>query len=415
MQYLPRVTDGELAAQMGVMGAVLIEGPKACGKTATASRLAKTIIRFDADQAARARLAIDPDGLFEGEPPILFDEWQLEPAIWNQVRRYVDDRGEAGQFILTGSATPRDNADRHSGAGRFAVLGMRPMSLFESGHSNGQVSLSALLSGKRPSGDGTALSFEDLVRRIVIGGWPQLIGRDEMFARTWLRSYLKQVVEVDIPLLGHRRNPGNLERLLGGLARSVGQAVKLSSLAADVGGQGGPVASETLNGYLDALGRLKLTDNSAAWRPHMRSRTRLRQAPVRYFVDPSLGPAALGVGTDELRKDPEALGFHFEALVVRDLRIYSQPLGGRVDSWRDSNDNEVDAIVTTPGGTWAAFEVKLNPNDVDVAAESLRRFAAKVDTGKHGEPAALGVITSTGYAGRREDDVNVIPIGALGP
>jgi predicted AAA+ superfamily ATPase len=414
-EYMPRVTDRELAAHMSVMGAVLLEGPKACGKTVTASQVARTIIRFDSDQAARSLVAIDPDALFAGDPPILFDEWQLEPAIWNQIRRQVDDRGEPGQFILTGSATPRDNTNRHSGAGRFAVVRMRPMSLFESGHSTGQVSLAALLDGERQTGNGTALSFDELLQWIVIGGWPQLVGRDERFARTWLRSYLKQVIEVDIPEMGHRRNPGNLERLIASLGRGVGQAVKLSELAKDVGGDAGPVANETLYGYLDALERLKLTDNSEAWRPHMRSRARLRAAPVRYFVDPSIGAAALNVGTAELRKDPNATGFHFEALAIRDLRIHSQLLDGMVESWRDSNGNEVDAVVTVPGGKWGAFEIKLNPRDVDAAATALRRFASNVDTSKHGAPAALGVITSTGYAGRREDGVHVIPIGTLGP
>lgn len=397
------------------MGAVLIEGPKACGKTWTASQVAKTTIRFDEDEAARSLVALDPEALFAGEPPILFDEWQLEPAIWNRVRRQVDDRSQPGQFILTGSATPRDDATRHSGAGRFAVVGMRPMSLLESGHSNGAVSLTALLAGKRQTGDGTGLTFGELLRRIVIGGWPQLVDKDETFARTWLRSYVKQVVEVDIPAMGHRRNPGNLERLLAALARGVGQPVKLSELAKDVGGEAGPVANETLYGYMAALDRLKVTDNSEAWRPHMRSRTRLRAAPVRYFVDPSLGTAALNVGTEELRYDPLATGFHFEALAVRDLRIHAQPLGGVVESWRDSNGNEVDAVISVPGGTWGAFEVKLNPRDVEAAAAALTRFASNVDTSRHGEPAALGVITSTGYAGRREDGVHVIPIGTLGP
>lgn len=415
VKYLPRIADRELAAYMEAMGAVLIEGPKACGKTVTASQFSNSIIRFDEDEAARALVALDPAALFSGEPPILFDEWQLEPSIWNRVRRQVDDRGEPGQFILTGSATPRDNADRHSGAGRFAVLRMRPMSLTETGHSTGAVSLAALLDGERQTGDGTRLEYDELLRLIVIGGWPQLIDRDETFARTWLRSYIRQVVEVDIPVMGHRRNPGNLERLLAALARGVGQAVKLSALARDVGGESGPVANETLYGYMTALDRLMLTDNSEAWRPHMRSRARLRAAPVRYFVDPSIGTAALSVGTSDLRADPRAAGFHFEALVVRDLRIYAQLLGGVVDSWRDSNGNEIDAIVSLHGGQWGAFDIKLNPSDVDAAAASLLRFASAVDVSKHGEPSALGVITGAGYAGRRDDGVHVIPIGTLGP
>lgn len=413
--YLPRITDQELATRLRVMGAVLIEGPKACGKTATASQVAKTIIRFDEDPVSRSQVSLDPQALFSGEPPILFDEWQLEPDIWNRVRRQVDDRTEKGQFILTGSARPRDDSNRHSGAGRFSVMQMRPMSLFESGHSNGQISLAALLEGEKQTGLGTHLTFEELLKRIVVGGWPELVNADEDFARNWLDDYLRQVIEVDIPEMGHRRNPSNLARLLESLGRGVGQAVKLSELAKDVGGESGPIAHQTLTGYLDALDRLKLTDDSPAWRPHMRSRTRLRTAPVRYFVDPSIATAALNIGTTELRADPLATGSHFEALVVRDLRIYSQLQRGQVDSWRDANGSEVDAIVTARDNKWAAFEIKLNPRDVDAAAAALLRFAANVDTSRHKEPACLGVITSTGAGGRREDGVHVIPIGTLGP
>lgn len=414
-RYVPRVADQELDARLRVMGAVLIEGPKACGKTTTAARVAKTIIRFDEDAIARAQLDLDPQSLFTGETPILFDEWQEAPDIWNRVRRQVDDRSETGQFVLTGSARPRDEARRHSGAGRFSVMQMRPMSLFESGHSTGEISLGALLDGETRTGLGTHLPFDELLRRIITGGWPHLLEADEEAARDWLSDYLRQVIEVDVPEMGHRRNPGNLRRLLESLARGVGQPVKLTDLAKDVGGDRGPVAYETLTGYLDALSRLWLTDDSAAWRPHMRSRARLRTAPVRYFVDPSIGTAALNVGSAELRADPLALGFHFEALVVRDLRIYAQLLRGQVDSWRDANGNEVDAVVTARDRRWAAFEVKLNPRDVDAGAASLRRFVQSVDTDRHHEPACLGVITSTGAGGRRPDGVHVIPIGALGP
>lgn len=377
--------------------------------------MAHTTFRLDEDANARSAVTLNPDALFEQPMPILFDEWQIEPAIWNRVRRQVDDRGERGLYILTGSATPRDDTNRHSGAGRIGTVRMRPMSLFESGHSNGNVSLAALFDGDALTGQDTGLTVPDLVDRIVIGGWPALIGAAEPEARAWLADYLRQVSEVDVPALGPRRNPRNIRRLLESLARSIGQPVKLVGLAKDVGGDRGPIASETLHAYLDALDRLMLTDNSEAWRPHMRSRTNLRTAPVRYFIDPSIGPAALGIGTTELLADLGATGFHFEALAVRDLRIYSQPLHGTVDSWRDANGREVDAVVTLPGGRWGAFEVKLNPTSVDEAAASLLRFVAGVDTTEHGEPAALGVITSTGYAGRRPDGVHVIPIATLGP
>lgn len=413
--YLPRIADLELEQRLGYIGAVLIDGPKACGKTATASRHAQTVIRLDEDQTARTWVRLAPERLFDGPTPILFDEWQVEPTIWNKVRRQVDDRDGKGLFILTGSATPTHDATRHSGAGRFSVMKMRPMSLFESGHSTGEMSLAKLLGGERQTGLGTHLSFDELLKRVVIGGWPELIGADETSARRWLRDYLSNLVEVDIQKLGSRRDPANLRRLLESLGRSVAQAVKAVELAKDVGGEDGPIAKETLSAYLTALDRLHLLDNSSAWLPHMRSRARLRTAPVRYFVDPSLGPAALGVGTSELMADLNALGLHYEALVIRDLRIYAQPLDARVESWRDASGHEVDAVVSIGPNKWGAFEVKLSPDAVDEGAAALLRFKANVDTSRHGEPACLGVITSTGAGGLREDGVHVIPIGCLGP
>lgn len=415
-RYLPRVTDGELERRLRAIGAVLIEGPKACGKTWTASQVAKTTFRLDEDPAIRALVRNAPEQLFESPTPILFDEWQIEPMLWNRVRRQVDDRDGKGLYILTGSATPNDDATRHSGAGRFGVIHMRPMSLFESKHSNGDVSLSSLLEGEQPRGNGQHLSFMDVVQRMVIGGWPELLDSDEDEARDWLRDYLRQIAEVDVQGLGVRREPSNIRRLLASLGRAVGQSTKSTEIAKDVGGEDGPIARDTLAHYLNALERLHIIDNSEAWRPHMRSRARLRQAPVRYLVDPSLGLAALDVGSTELLHDLNALGLHFEALVVRDLRVYTQPLGGAVDSWRDSNGHEIDAIVSVRDNKWGAFEIKLGHDAVEEAAASLLRFAAKVDVSRHGEPAFLGVIISNGsYAYRRKDGVHVIPVGCLGP
>ena len=413
--YRQRIADTELEVRLGYIGAVLIEGPKACGKTRTASQHAKTVFRFDEDEVARSLVQLAPERLFDNPTPILFDEWQVEPTIWNKVRRQVDDRGAKGLYVLTGSATPNDDVTRHSGAGRFSVMKMRPMSLFESGHSNGEMSLSALLDGERRAGVGSHLGFDELLNRIVIGGWPELIDADVVDARRWLRDYLTNVIEVDVPQLDTRRDPRKLRRLLESLGRNVAQATKASQLAVDVGGAEGPVAKETVSAYLNALERLHLLDDSAAWLPHMRSRARLRTAAVRYFVDPSIGLAALDVGPEELASDLNALGLHFEALVLRDLRVYSQLLDARVGSWRDAKGNEVDAIVTAGPQKWGAFEVKLSPGAVDEAAVALRRFAANVDTSRHGEPACLGVITSTGVGGLRDDGVHVIPIGCLGP
>lgn len=416
VHYLPRVADGELERRLRAIGAVVIEGPKACGKTWTASQYAKTTFRLDEDPALRALARNAPEQLFDHPTPILFDEWQVEPTLWNRVRRQVDDRPGKGLYILTGSAIPNDDAARHSGAGRFGVIRMRPMSLYESGHSNGEVSLAALLVGEQGQGSGQHLAFMDVLQRIVVGGWPELLNADEEAARDWLRGYLTQIAEVDVQELGIRRSPRNIRRLLASLGRAVGQPTKATEIAKDVGGDDGPIARDTLSNYLNALERLHIIDDSEPWRPHMRSRVRLRQAPVRYLVDPSLGLAALDVGSTELLRDLNTLGLYFEALAVRDLRVYAQRLGGTVDSWRDSNGHEIDAIVNVRDSKWGAFEIKLGHEAVEEAADSLLRFAGKVDTSRHGDPAVLGVIIAAGsYAYRRADGVHVIPIGCLGP
>ncbi|MCQ9385465.1 ATP-binding protein [Brevibacterium moorei] len=415
-QYLTRVADAELTQLMKSTGAVLIEGPKACGKTATARQIAATEFDMEADDAARASVDLNTDYLFDRPTPILFDEWQVVPALWNRVRRAVDSAGrERGRYLLTGSATPRDDVNRHSGAGRFGVLRMRPMSLFESEHSNGEVSLRALLDGESQTGRDNGMTIPQLMERIVVGGWPDLLDADEPSARRWLTGYLRQIVEVDIPEFVGRRDPRTLTRILASLGRYVGQSPAITAIGADAGGDRGPVAASTLYSHLDALERLRLLDNSEAWQPHMRSRTRLRSKPTRYFVDPSIGTAALGVTSQNLLDDLNAAGFHFEALCIRDLRVYAQMLGGRVETWRDESGNEVDAIVTLPGGQWAGIEIKLNPRDADRAAAGLLKFAERVDTKKQGDPGALIVLTSAGAAGRRPDGVHVVPITALAP
>ncbi|MDR1266523.1 MAG: DUF4143 domain-containing protein [Propionibacteriaceae bacterium] len=415
-RYLPRVADEELAGKMRTIGAVLIEGPKACGKTATASQVAATVFDMDRDATARASIELNPGYLFDRPTPILFDQWQVAPELWNRVRRAVDDsdRGR-GLYLLTGSATPRDDANRHSGAGRVGVLRMRPMSLFESGHSTGEVSLAALFDQEARPGRDSGLTVPDLMRRIVIGGWPDLLGADEAEARGWLGDYLRQIVEVDIPSFVGRRDPRALKRVLASLGRFTAQSPTTRAIAADAGQERGPVAPSTIYSHLDALDRLRLLDDSEAWQPHMRSRTRLRAAATRYFVDPSLGTAALHVGSADLLRDLPGAGYHFEALVVRDLRVYAQALGGRVDAWRDASGAEVDAIISLPDGRWAAVEVKLSPSEVDRAAAGLLRFRERIDIERQGEPSALLVVTSSGAAGRRGDGVHVAPVTALAP
>lgn len=396
---------------MRTAGAVLIEGPKACGKTETATRQAKTTIRLDVDDNTRTAIRIAPDPVLAADKPILFDEWQVEPRIWNLVRRAVDDANPArGLFILAGSATPNDDATRHSGAGRIATLRMRTMSLHETGHSTGAVSLSALFDGQSPSAADPGLSVPALIERIVVGGWPALLDASVEDAREWIRDYLTNVIEVDVQSLGTRRDPVNLRRLLMSLARVTGNQAAVKTLADDAG-----VDRATVGEYVGALTRLMLIDDVPGWAVHMRSTTPLRTTPTRYLTDPSLAPALLNAGPAPLLADLNTTGFHFEALVARDLRVYAQPLGGQLSHWRDSSGHEVDFVVTAADGRWGAIEVKMNPDDSDRAADSLRRFVNKVDTSKIGEPAFLVVVTATGFSYRRDDGVAVVAIGALAP
>jgi len=414
--YLPRVADGELAARMSSAGAVLIEGPKACGKTETATQVARSVVRLDVDAGARALVAAAPEVLFGQQVPILFDEWQIAPALWDLVRRAVDDRSpQRGQFILTGSATPNDATRRHSGAGRISTLRMRPMSLHEAGYSTGSVSLTDLFAGGTPAALDPGVTVPELVDQIVVGGWPDLVGAGITDAQQWLRDYLRNLVEVDVQSLGVRRDPQQVRKLLTALGRGVGTEMSVQSLAKDVGGAEGPADRDTVAAYLKTLNRLMVVEDIPAWAPHMRSSTPLRKSPTRYMVDPSLGVAALGTGPRQLLADLGATGFHFEGMVVRDLGIYAQPLGGTLSHWRDNNGHEVDLVLTLEDGRWAAVEVKMNPDHTDDAARSIQRFLEKVDTSKVGEPIFTAVITTRSPAYRRTDGVLVVPIATLGP
>jgi predicted AAA+ superfamily ATPase len=415
--YRPRVADAELAARLGATGAVLIEGPRGCGKTETARQTARSEVRLDVDDEARATGLVAPAMLLNGDRPRLIDEWQLVPAVWNQVRREVDDHPDRpGQFILTGSAVPADDATRHSGGLRFTRLHMRPMSLAETGHSTGDVSLAALFAGDAPSARDPGLTITDLAERIAVGGWPGLLGRTSDQALVALRGYLDETRRVDlIRLDGVHRDPENVARVLRSLARNVATAASARSIAADVGGSDGPIDHHTVLDYLAALTRLFVLEDLPAWSPALRSRSVLRTAVTRHFVDPSLAVAALDTRPQQLLRDVETLGLLFESLAVRDLRIYAQALDATVFHYRDNNELEADAVVQRRDGGWAAFEVKLGQAAIDGAAANLLRVADRIDPDKHGRPAALAVITGWGYGYRRPDGVSVIPIGALAP
>lgn len=395
---------------------MVIEGPKACGKTATARRIAASEVLLDVDANARLAVAVDPSLVLDGPTPRLVDEWQVEPAIWNHVRRAVDDRAATGQFILTGSAVPADDITRHTGAGRITRLRMRPMTLFETGRGTGDISLAALLAGHPARSPDPGLTVTDLTREIAIGGWPGLRDLALEAGLRAVRDYLEEIRRVDVSRVdGSRRDPERVGRLLRSLARNVATYASLTTLAEDTGGADGPLKRDTVSEYLDVLGRLMIVEDQPAWAPHLRSKSVLRSAAKRHFVDPSLAVAALRATPDTLLADLNLLGFLFESLVVRDLRVYAQAADATVLQYRDSNGLEVDTVVQAADGRWAAFEIKLGAGLIDDAAATLSRFARQIDTGRSGSPSTLGVIVGGGYGYVRTDGISVIPVGALGP
>ncbi len=419
MAYRKRVMDELLSERLTAAGAVLIEGPKACGKTRTARQIARSEVLFDIDANARAAMDVDPNLVLVGETPRLLDEWQVAAGtVWNRVRRLVDERQQPGQFILTGSAVPNEDVNRHTGAGRFAVLQMRPMSLFESGHSTNQISLRGLLlEGDQANCGNPGMSVAQAAELVTIGGWPGNLDKSVQAAMQANRDYLAQVREVDVGRVGSaRRDPMRINRFLQSVARHTATEAKIAVLSQDAADPDeGPLARSTAYEYLDALERLRLVEDQPAWSVHLRSKAILRKAPKRHFVDPSLAVAALAASPQRLLQDLNTFGYLFESLVVRDLRILSQPLDGTVYHYRDSAGLEVDAVVQLPTGEWGAFEIKLGSRQTDLAAERLLRFASQVDTTQCGAPTTLGVITIDSYGLMRPDGVSVIPIGALAP
>lgn len=411
--YLPRVVDAELAELLQTVGAVVVEGPRASGKTATAMRAARSQILFDVDDNARRLAGIDPAAVLDGEAPRLIDEWQLEPSVWNHVRRAVDRRRLPGQFILTGSAVPADDATRHTGAGRFARLRMRPMSLFESGLSGGEVSLAGLLEGVEQRAGRADMPIARVAELICSGGWPGNLGSTLPRTLRANRAYLDEIRRADVAAVsGKSRDPVKVGQLLRSLARNVATPVSMSTLATDIQDSAPSLKSDTVAEYLDALERLMVVETQRAWSPHLRSRQSLRTTPVKHFVDPSLAVAALVATPERLLADLEFLGLLFESLVIRDLRAYAQAADAEVFHYREKDGLEVDAVVETADGRWAAFEIKLGERWVDAGARNLRRLAERV---QGSAPSALAVIVPSGYGTWRRGEVGTIPIGTLGP
>lgn len=416
MTYHPRIADAVLAKSVENSGAVLVEGTKACGKTETATRIAGSIARFDTDTDVAIKMDVDPVLILQGATPRLLDEWQLFPRIWDFTRREVDARKQKSQFILTGSATPDDRARRHSGAGRFSVIKMRPMSWFERGWSSGEVSLQSLFETAAPHSADAGFSIPKLCDRIAIGGWPGLIGENAAAAFEFTKNYVNLIAEVDIDRVSERRrNAAKVLRFIRSLARNITTEASLHAIAADAAGSNDTLDDDTARAYLQALERLMVTEHLPAWNPHIRSSTALRKSPKHHFCDPSLSLGALGITAQKLASDLPFLGMLFESAAIRDLRVYAWAAGGYVSHYRDASGQEVDAIVEYPDGRWGAFEVKMGIGAADEAAANLLAFAEKIDTTKTPPPAVLCVITGNSFAHRRKDGVCVAPLSTLSP
>lgn len=355
-----------------------------------------------------------PSLLLNGETPRLIDEWQMAPVLWDAVRAEVDRRKVPGQFILTGSAVPRDNVTAHTGTGRIARLMMRTMSLYESRESTGEVSLAALFDGTQQEGAVSRLSIEELAYVICRGGWPASLTFPREDAMEVARNYVDAIVETDISRVdGVDRNPQRVRRLLMSLARNICTMATNVTIQQDVSSVDVSIASPTLDTYLNALSRIFVIDDTPAWTPAMRSKSALRTASKRNFVDPSIAVAALRSGPEKLLDDFETFGFMFESLCHRDMKVYAQANDGDVYHYRDRNNLEADMIIALRDGRWAPVEVKLGSRQIDEAAANLLKLASKVDSERMGHPSFMMVLTGGEFAYRRADGVWVVPIGCL--
>lgn len=419
MEYRNRVIDGLLNEQLECAGAVLIEGTKWCGKTTTAEQHAGSILYMNDPEQEQTNLKLadsQPSFLLNGATPRLIDEWQMAPKLWDAARFLVDRRGEMGQFIFTGSSVPADTSEIfHSGAGRFAWLRMRPMSLWESGDSNGAVSLKTLFDGTFAGACASEKTdLQQIARLMCRGGWPGALKLSERAAMRIPYNYIDAVCNTDISKVdGVRRDASFTRRLLRSYARNQGQQVSLSSIYKDlVTNEGTAISEDTIYSYLNALKKIFLIEDMEAWNPNLRSKTAIRSSDTRYFTDPSIATAALGLGPNDLMEDLETFGLIFETLCIRDLRVFADALDGKVYHYRDKNGLETDAVVHLRNGHYGLVEIKLGGEMlIEEGAKNLKALAGKIDTTRMKTPSFMMVLTAVGdYAYRRDDDVLVVPI-----
>ncbi|MDY4853700.1 MAG: DUF4143 domain-containing protein [Prevotella sp.] len=421
-QYKNRVIDRLLADKLEAMGAVLIEGPKYCGKTTTGEQQARSVL-YMADPEIKDRnltmASTNIKRLLAGDTPRLIDEWQIAPKLWDAIRFEVDHRGEDGQFMLTGSAAPASTSEIfHSGTGRFGWIKMRTMSLWESGDSTGDVSLGGLFSSENEV-DGTSnLEIRRIAFLVCRGGWPKAsLKTNESAALIEAREYVESVCRNDISRVDDvQRNAELARRLMRSYSRHQGAQVSVATILADIkSNEASDTTEATVASYINALKRIFVIEDMAAWNPNLRSKTAIRSSDTRYFTDPSIAAAALGLGPDDLLDDPNTFGLLFETMAVRDLRVYAEALGGQVYHYRDKNGLECDAIVHLRNGRYGLIEIKLGgDNLIEAGATTLKKLASKIDTDKMKSPSFMMVLTAIGeYAYRRLDGVLVVPIGCL--
>lgn len=420
--YRPRLADNILARKLKGKGAVLIQGPKWCGKTTTAEQMSKSILYMSKPEDVKANLIaadIQPSKLLEGKTPRLIDEWQIAPKLWDAVRFEVDHRNKQGQFILTGSAVPPDNDEIfHTGTGRFAWIKMRPMTLFESGESTGEISLKELFNQpKKILAQNKLDDLSKLAFLICRGGWPGALDMEDDIALEQAFDYFDAIVNSDISRVDNvQRDSERAKRLMKSYARHQGSQTTNTVIRDDILANDAETLNEdTVYAYTNALRKIFVIEDMPAWNPNLRSKTAIRTSDTRYFIDPSIATASLGLGPEDLIKDLNTMGLFFETLCVRDLRVYAESLDGQVYHYRDKSGLECDTVIHLRNGSFGLIEIKLGGDTlIEEGAQNLKKFSAKIDTKKMKEPSFLMVLTGTGkFAYRREDGVYVVPVGCL--
>ena len=419
--YKRRIVDDILLRKLKGKGAVLIQGPKWCGKTTTAEQISKSILYMSNPEEKEQNMTladINPSLLLKGEVPRLIDEWQLAPKLWDAIRFEIDHRNEEGQFILTGSTTPTNMDDvSHTGTGRFAWLTMRTMSLYESGESTGTVSLESLFNSSDKLSGVNNLSLEDVAYLCCRGGWPRSLYMDKEIALDQAFDYCYAVVTSDISGVdGVNRSSERTKNLLRSYARNIGTQASNETIKNDlISNDSQNLDTDTILSYINALKKIFVIEESPAWNPNLRSKTAIRTSDTKYFVDPSIAVVSLGLGPNDLINDLNTFGLIFESLCIRDLRIYAESINGNVYHYKDASDLECDAVIHLRNGSYGLVEIKLGGEKlIEEGAENLKKLTNKIDTEKMNNPSFSMVVTATGkYAYQREDGIYVIPIGCL--